>query len=306
MESPYRPFENYEQYLRQTRGLVAESAGKHMKHLAKVQTALGRPLLEASVGSEIDDAIARAAEDRKKKWNGGHIDDGAGMRFRLGMATSCFLRWAHRERLVDRNLYDKNSYRRPRRREAKHLTEEKLRFIFQCDRLSVSDIAMIRFLLDTGLRISEFCRVKLTDVDFKERIVTAEMTKVDRTKRVPFSEITEHWVAIALSIRGTKSDWLFCDRDGRQLSTHAVRIRFRKISQTLEFRVTPHMIRHTTGTLLIQHTQQLVVAQHLGHTDLSQTKHYLHLSAGFLRRVQEEMYKKIPQVLEPSQKSTIY
>lgn len=291
-------FEQYQRHTKEVRRLGVESLKKHLRHIEKVDSEMADGLLSAKVASAVELAISRAADGRKKKWNGGHIDDGANMRFRLGMACSMFFRWAHAEGLLERNPYPTNSFRRPLRREAAHLTEEKVRFLFQCDRLSVADIAMLRFMLDTGLRVSELVRVKIKDIDFSERLVHLYSTKVRRFRTVPFSETTKHWLAIKLSLQAVPSEYLM-SVEGQPCSTVAIRERFRKITAVVGFRVTPHMVRHTTGTLLIQHAQQLVVAQHLGHKDLSMTNHYIHLSGEYLRKVQDEMYLKKGAVLTP-------
>ena len=99
---------------------------------------------------------------------------------------------------------------------------------------------------------------------------------------------------VGLGMRGFKSDWLFCDPEtGRKSSDKSLRLRFRKISDIIGFRVHPHMMRHTTGTMLVKYGDQLKAMQHLGHSTLEMTNVYTHLTGRDLRKNQKEIVEKI-------------
>jgi len=270
--------EVYTQFLSGIRRLCLESIARQRAHLIRIQAELGRQLIEAKTASEIERAIWAVSDKRKMKWNGGHLDDGAGLRFRLGLAASCFLRWAHREALIERCPYEKNTFRRPRRREAGFLTDAQMHNLLGSGHLSTTDQAIVRFLIDTGLRVGELSRVMLTDLDFNECTVRVHVTKTGKPRIAAFSESTRQWLAIYLTVRGHETPWLFPNYEGGQLSEHGFRERFRKISKTVGFRVHPHMLRHTAGTRLIQKNEQVVVMRYLGHETPQMTAHYIHLT----------------------------
>jgi site-specific recombinase XerD len=84
--------------------------------------------------------------------------------------------------------------------------------------------------------------------------------------------------------RDCGSDYVFVnlwkEPRGRALTYAAVADLFRRLSRKIEFKIHPHMLRHTHGTELIRHGLDVVmVQQRLGHQQVQTTRKYLHLSA---------------------------
>jgi integrase len=286
------PFSLYMDYLRAIRSLDEVSILKRERHLLRVQSVFARPLLDASTASELNKAVIEAARTKKNEPNGGHQDDGSDLRHRLGMALCCYFRWAHGEGFVPRNPYPKNPFRRPALRDAYHLTEEQVeRLMEYCSSLSLRDKLLVYVLMDTGIRVSELCRVKITDIDFLERTLYIKMKKVDREKTPPFSEATAELLELWINTRA--SDWLFPSswtKGAAPLTTKAVRARFAAFSRDLGFRVNPHALRHTAVSAWVDKAGQIPAMQFAGHVSTAMTNHYTHLAKTRLRQTGDGIF----------------
>ena len=288
------PVDEYLEFLSSLRRIVPEVVGKNARWLGKLRAELRKPLLEVKTGSEIDRAVIAAARNRKTAYNGGHMDNGEGMEFRLGQAAVCFYRWLYNEGRISRNPYPQNSFRRPAQHEAHFLLDEQVRalLIYAERNLELRDHLILRLLLDTGLRISELCRLQLSDIDVEERVIHIQMTKVKRPKNPPFTPLTQRLVKQWLKERMVKSNFLFVGYKQGHITDKQIRLRFRKISAAVGFRVNPHALRHTAGTAWLEHAGQIPAMQILGHVDVKMTNHYTHLVGAKLRLIQERVMSK--------------
>ena len=283
----------YLSFLKRIRNHKKASIRKCEFILRNVEQSLGEPLWCAKKGSQIEEAIIKAAETRKKKYNGGVLDMGEQYRFRLGITVAAFLRWLHQEGFIDRNPFGKNSFRRPTKKEAYFLTHSKLKYLLNFEGLSVMEHALVRFALDTAARRFEIIAFKLKDIDFENRIAMIHQAKGDAFRSVPFTERTLFWLETYLAMRKNRSDYLFTRPNGESFNHTGLGEVFMGISKKIGFRVNAHSLRHTAGTMWIDaNIQQALVMRFLGHTDDSVTHQYIHVSASKLKDLQEEVYKK--------------
>jgi integrase/recombinase XerD len=158
------------------------------------------------------------------------------------------------------------------------------------DRLLVRDIAVLELLFATAARISEICNLKLDDVDLRRgRIRIAGKGGRERLIHVSDPEVLS-------ALHGYRSanqdlqrgDFFFRNRTGKRLSDHAVRSLLRKHAKAagIALHLTPHMIRHSVATCLLDDGVDIRYIQHLlGHTSISTTQLYTHVSDKQHRRV---------------------
>lgn len=295
METPI-PRAAYRDFKAALRRIAPEHSKRDERYLNQIEVQLGRSLLLTTTASEIDHAIVSAAAGRKRAYNGGHQDDGAGMRFRLGQAAKCYATWAHGERLTDRNAYPRNNHRRPPPRIPNFLDEDKIVKLLKVD-LSLMERLIIRLFVDTGLRISELVRLKVSDIDLREDSLTIYMTKVERWKDPVFVEATKKLLGLWLKTRGSDSEYLF---PGRRDSTKpyitdkAIRHRFRQIGKIIGFRMNPHSFRHALGAIWMANGATLMdVLEQLGHRDVKMGPVYIHLGKKHRRRTQAKVYGRV-------------
>lgn len=145
--------------------------------------------------------------------------------------------------------------------------------------------AMLELLYGTGLRISELLDLKLSDIDFENCIVRC-MGKGSKERIVPIGEYVIFYLNTYLEYRkvllkNKKSDYLFLNSRGSRLS----RFSFFKILKQLlitkgiKKNISPHSLRHSFATHILEGGGDLRSIQELlGHSDISTTKIYTHIS----------------------------
>jgi site-specific recombinase XerD len=138
------------------------------------------------------------------------------------------------------------------------------------------DRAMILLLLDTGLRASELCGLRVEDVSWPGRrlVVTG---KADKERYLRFSPVTLE--AVQASLAGRRSGPLFCNRQHTALDRHAVRLLFRRLGlRAGVLRCHPHRMRHTFAIQFLRNEGNVYALQAaMGHSTLDMVKWYLEI-----------------------------
>ena len=154
------------------------------------------------------------------------------------------------------------------------------------------DLAMFELLYGAGLRASELVSVQITQLD-RKRCLVRVVGKGDKERVVPFGEAAleaiELWIERREEIlQGCVEPVLFINRLGKPLSARGLRRRLKKRASELGFgkRVTPHMLRHSFATHLLDEGADLRSIQTmLGHASLATTERYTAVSMRRLRQV---------------------
>jgi integrase/recombinase XerD len=147
----------------------------------------------------------------------------------------------------------------------------------------------LSLLTATGLRVSELCSLRDTDV----RPDTGEIEVFGKGARERIVIVANLRVRNLLKryvqSRGRHKDVsgpLFSNRRGRPLTPQCLRLRLHSLvrKSPLSRRVTPHMLRHTAATLLLEGGVDIRFVQRLlGHASIATTQIYTHVSDGALR-----------------------
>ncbi|WP_031516607.1 tyrosine-type recombinase/integrase [Desulfofalx alkaliphila] len=154
---------------------------------------------------------------------------------------------------------------------------------------SVKDLALINLLLHTGLRISEACSLMTQDVTIRERsgVLKVREGKGSKYRELPLN-ITIRRV-LDIYIAESTSKWLFPGRKTHITTRTAERI-ISKYGRIADVEVTPHMLRHTFGKMLIDAGESLDrVATLMGHSDLNTTAKYTRPSIHDLEKAVEKL-----------------
>lgn len=162
------------------------------------------------------------------------------------------------------------------------------------DALQLRNLALIELLYSSGLRISEALQLNIDDIDFKERIVKVT-GKGNKQRIVPVGlkalDSIQLYKKRRTEICDTKTNYLFIARSGKRLSPREA---YRVIHNALQgiteaTKKSPHILRHTFATHLLDRGADLQsVSEMLGHSSLSTTQVYTHVSIERLK----EAYKK--------------
>jgi site-specific recombinase XerD len=152
----------------------------------------------------------------------------------------------------------------------------------------------VSLMVATGVRVQEVASLRLRDVDVEDRIIRL-VGKGQRERQVFLTNawitnLTEAYLTARRRFAPTHSYLLF-NAHLDPLTPAALRARLAKAAAAAGLRqhVTPHMLRHTAATQLIEAGVDIRFIQRLlGHASLSTTEIYTHVSDGALKRVVSE------------------
>lgn len=155
------------------------------------------------------------------------------------------------------------------------------KYQLQC---SIRDIAVIELLFATGMRISELCSLKPSDIDLKNKTVL--IYGKGAKERMLQIENPEVISALILYQQTFKEDidscgYFFVNKLRLKLSDQSVRFMINHYAKLagIEQHITPHMFRHSFATLLLEQDVDIRYIQRmLGHSSISTTEIYTHVS----------------------------
>lgn len=148
----------------------------------------------------------------------------------------------------------------------------------------IRDIAVIELLFATGMRISELCSLKPSDIDFtSNNILIYGKGAKERIIQIANPDVLSalHIYRCAFEKEITQCGYFFVNRLHHKLSEQSVRFminRYTRLSH-VEQHITPHMFRHSFATLLLEQDVDIRYIQRmLGHSSISTTEIYTHVS----------------------------
>jgi len=169
------------------------------------------------------------------------------------------------------------------------LTQDEVKKLFtvfnKSNDLELRDMTMFEILYSAGLRISEACNLKITDLDLDNMLINVK-GKGGRERLVPFGEIAAELLnayigTIRDRIMGERnSEYVFISKKGGSINRKSAwRLLKRYIDRAgIKKNITPHTLRHSFATHLLQNNADLRSVQELlGHIDISTTQIYTHV-----------------------------
>ncbi|WP_034630933.1 tyrosine-type recombinase/integrase [Desulfotruncus alcoholivorax] len=205
---------------------------------------------------------------------------------------NCFFAWANAEGNVQTNPVAGIKRMREQKNAPRWLGRRELGALIRAVQKygKSRDIALVMLLIHTGLRISEAVSLRQGDIVLRERsgLVRVRQGKGDKYREVPLN-ITVRRVLDGY-IGETKGEWLFPSRRGGHISTRAAENILTKYGRLAGLDVTPHMLRHTFGKMLVDAGESLDrVAALMGHSNLNTTARYTRPSAQDLEYAVEKL-----------------
>lgn len=160
--------------------------------------------------------------------------------------------------------------------------------------------AIMEVLYGSGLRVSELVNLKLSNIYWQEGYMLVE-GKGSKQRLVPLSDVAkqqlDYWRIDrnALNIKPGNEDFVFLNRRGCQLTRAMIFKIVQDLATATDIKktVSPHTLRHSFATHLLQNGANLLVIQKLlGHESITTTEIYTHMDMRYLR---EEILKYHPQ-----------
>lgn len=146
--------------------------------------------------------------------------------------------------------------------------------------------AILELMYATGLRAGELTELKINDIDLNMAVVRT-IGKGRKERIIPLGDYALYYLKIYLSeyrsqlLKRTLSDYLFLNNHGRKLSRQGLFKIIQSLAhqQQIKKEISPHTLRHSFATHLLNGGADLRSIQELlGHSDISTTQIYTHIS----------------------------
>lgn len=219
-----------------------------------------------------------------------------------------FFRFAQREGLVDQNPAKPLRNPRAARKLPHFLSTDEVGVLLNAPSrkspLGLRDRAILETMYSAGLRVSELVGLNDGDLQLEEGL-TRVRGKGRRERLAPLGSYAVRAIRRWLDVRQLAADQstgrlapVFVNRFGRRLTTRSVaRMLEKYLKQTgLDLRTSPHTLRHSFATHLLNHGADIRSVQELlGHKSLGTTQIYTHVSTAGLKAAYEQAHPRARQ-----------
>lgn len=214
-------------------------------------------------------------------------------------ALRTFYAFLYDKNIVDKNVFEYITLPKKEKRLPKYLSNDDIDEIFKIIDIStplgIRNRLILELLYGSGLRVSELCNIKLSNIDFSNKSIRI-IGKGKKERIVYYGEPCKR--IIDLYLNGTRDEILGKNKNeyliignkksNKSLSVRSVELILNNIieSTSLNKKASPHTLRHTFAThLLNDGCDILIVKELLGHSSLDTTGIYTHISNERLRKV---------------------
>lgn len=150
---------------------------------------------------------------------------------------------------------------------------------------SKKERAIVEVLLSSGVRVSELCTIRISDINFDTLSVIVKEGKGSKQRTVYINELASKHLVEYLTARNVNGDYLFYNKKKQPLNPGGVR----HLLKTIEARagitnVHPHRFRRTFATGMANRGMDIQeIGKLLGHSNLDTTMTYVHISEEKIR-----------------------
>ncbi|MBX3724284.1 MAG: site-specific tyrosine recombinase XerD [Turneriella sp.] len=287
---------NFKEYLSLERGLSENSIFSYISDVQKLEKFLTKEKKQLQAGSQKDIANFLREESRKKL--------SSRTRARVVASLRQFYGYLENRKLIETNPMQMIEAPKIEKALPDFLSQDEIRKLFAAFReenlLELRDKTMFEFLYSAGLRISEACMLLLPDVDRENQVLTIK-GKGGRERLVPYGEVASRLLdqyidkARAEILNQYESEYVFVSKKGGALSRKSAwRLLKRYMKRAgIGRNITPHTLRHSFATHLLQNKADLRAVQELlGHMDIATTQIYTHLANNELKKTHQEFHTR--------------
>ncbi|MBR1679334.1 MAG: tyrosine recombinase [Bacilli bacterium] len=199
--------------------------------------------------------------------------------------------------LVDNGILDSNIFLRVKNPKIKRklpntLNLEELKKLLDFSEAKtpreLEERVIFELLYATGMRVSELSNIRLSDIDLKEKSIVT-LGKGSKERIVYFGDYALMALKDYLEVRSEfhpKENFLLLNTKGERLKRASIEAIVSKRVQriALHHHISPHTLRHTFATNMLETGSDIRTVQELlGHSSLSTTQIYTHLSSDYLK-----------------------
>ena len=209
-----------------------------------------------------------------------------------------FFKFLMREGYIKTNPALSVAYPKLEKNLPKFLTEEEMKKFLdslpQSNILEIRNKAMFELLYSSGVRISELIGLNTEDIDTISWVIKVK-GKGKKERLLPLGTAAQRIVEKYLDERSSAAKALFLNRFGKRLSAVGIRKAINKSAGVLAARekISPHVFRHSFATHLLNRGADLRSVQELlGHSSITTTQVYTHLTVDSLKKVYQKAHPR--------------
>lgn len=208
-----------------------------------------------------------------------------------------FFKYLHNEEIVKINPFSLISSPKKEKKLPKFLYNEDIEKIFNVPNINTvlgkRDSLILELLYDTGVRVGELVNIKINDINYDDRSIKI-LGKGNKERIVLYGTYAEIALKEYLNngrnelLKGKNNEYLILNANGNNITTRGIRLIIDKIIKQacLNTHISPHTLRHTFATHLLENGSDLLtVKELLGHSSLSSTQIYTHVTNERLRSI---------------------
>lgn len=295
-QSPAKLLQNFQEYLSTEKGLSDNSIFSYGYDLNKFKTFIDKQQIDL-LKVQSKDIMKFLVEEKNRKISSKTLA-------REVVALRQFYKYLRDEKKLDINPTDKIETPEVMRAIPDHLSLEEIEELFskikEDNIYELRDKCIFELLYSTGLRISEACNLKMEDLDLENLTLTIDQ-KTGKSRLVPFGEkaktILENYLKNSRTeiLKLRKCEYVFVSKKGSYINRKSVwRLLNLYIKRTsISKKVTPHTLRHSFATHLLENSADLRAVQELlGHIDISTTQIYAQMAKKSLKEVHKDHHPR--------------
>lgn len=216
-------------------------------------------------------------------------------------AARTFFRYLGREERIDKNPFDGLRAPKSQKRLPVTLNTDEAVSLVNVETnepIDFRDRACVELFYSSGLRVSELVALNIDSIDLTEAIAIV-VGKGNKTRHLPVGaqalEAIKKWLIYREHLAHPHEKSLFVSARGKRLAVRSIqkRIELLSLRQGLNKHVSPHMLRHSFASHMLESSGNLRAVQELlGHADISTTQIYTHLDYQHLAAVYDRSHPR--------------
>lgn len=167
-------------------------------------------------------------------------------------------------------------------------SKKELEILF--DGLNSKSKLLLKLIYASGLRVSEVCNLKISDLEFEENHGWVREGKGGKDRLFILPESLSKELQRYVKKRSVDSYYVFPGKNGARMSERNIQLIVKKASEKIGKNLTPHKLRHSFATHLLEAGNDIRIIQELlGHSNLQTTQIYTHVSKIALKGVKSPL-----------------
>lgn len=208
-----------------------------------------------------------------------------------------FYQYLVKENIIKTNIVNLISLPKKEKKLPRFLYYDEIEALFSVPDLSTPlgqrDLLILEILYSTGIRVNELVNIKIDDINFDHNIIRV-LGKGNKEREVVYGEYCEEILSLYLNdgykklLKNKNHNYLILNKDGNKITTRAINYIINRLinNACLKNHLSPHTLRHTYATHMLENGADLITVQKLlGHASLSATSIYTHVTNERLREV---------------------